>query len=284
MSRGYQARRRERRRLQSKRAEQAANGKSRLWSRRTATPAIACAVVIAGILIATVRSSGRQPIRHLSSTEIQTVKEVSALLNGIPQHGNTLGQPTAPVTVQVFGDLECATVRIFVLLLLPSIIRDWVRENIVKIQYRSLETDTYNPRVFLVQQAAALAAGEQGKMWNFVETFYHEQGPEYTGYVTEDYLNGIANQVPGLNIELWDNDRHNIQLAKQVITDDRTARRVGFHDTPSFLIGRTGEKMTKLLGDQIYELTDNRGEKKRLLYPVSLISSQILKEAIERLP
>ena len=51
--------------------------------------------------------------------------------------------------------------------------------------------------MFKTQQIAALAAGKQSKAWNYLELFYHEQGEEDTGYVTESYLQGLAHQVAG---------------------------------------------------------------------------------------
>ena len=108
-----------------------------------------------------------------------------------------LGNPNAPVTLQYFGDLECPICKDFTLGALPPIIQKWVRTGKVKIEYRSLETATREPEVFKTQQVAALAAGKQNKMWNYLETFYHEQGEEGSGYVTESYLQGLAQQVPG---------------------------------------------------------------------------------------
>ena len=243
---------------------------------RLGITAVVVAAAICGGLITTGCSSNRYV--QVSSAKSKIQQEVSELLSGIPQNGNTLGQPTAPVTLQIFGDLECVDVRTFSLLILPWIIRDFVRSNVLKIQYRSLETDTLHPQVFLIQQAAALAAGRQDKMWNFVEIFYHEQGQEYTNYVTEKYLQDIASQIPRLDLTQWDSNRNEIDLAKKAATDNNTARALGFHDTPSFLIGRTGEKMTKLFGYQIMELTG-----RRLRHPESLVDVTLLREAIERL-
>ena len=103
-----------------------------------------------------------------------------------------LGNPNAPVTLAYFGDLECPICKEFTLGALPSIIQKQVRTGKLKIEYRSLETATHEPEIFKTQQIAALAAGKQNKMWNFVETFYHEQGEENTGYVTESYLQELA--------------------------------------------------------------------------------------------
>ena len=111
-----------------------------------------------------------------------------------------LGDPKAPVTLAYFGDLECPICKEFTLGALPTILQKWVRTGKLKIEYHSLETATHEPEVFKTQQVAALAAGKQDKMWYFLDLFYHEQGEEDTGYVTESYLQGLAQQVPGLNL------------------------------------------------------------------------------------
>ncbi len=71
----------------------------------------------------------------------------------------------------------------------------------------------------MAQQVAALAAGRQAKAWDFVETFYAEQGEENSGYVTDSYLHGIASQIANLNLEKWDRERRDQELAKAIIGD-----------------------------------------------------------------
>jgi protein-disulfide isomerase len=127
----------------------------------------------------------------------KTRQEVTALLSGIPQEGATPGWPQAPITIRMFADLECPTVRSFVVSYLPSIVTAWIRTGEVKLEYRSLQTDTGNPRTFIRQEVAALAAGRQDKMWNFLLTFLHEQGQEFTEYATEEFLGEMAAQSRG---------------------------------------------------------------------------------------
>jgi protein-disulfide isomerase len=206
--------------------------------------AIVVAVVIV-ILIAT-GGGGAKKIAPHSAAANSTVAEVKTLIGGIPQSGNTLGDPKAPVTLQYFGDLECPICKEFTLGALPSIIQQWVRSGKVKIEYHSLETATREPEVFKLQQVAAYAAGKQDKAWEFIETFYHEQGEEDSGYVTESYIQGIAQQVPGLNLQTWTSDRSEPAFANEVTSDAQAANNVGFTGTPSFLIGKTGGTMQKL--------------------------------------
>jgi protein-disulfide isomerase len=171
-------------------------------------------------------------------------EELAALLADIPQSANALGSVTAPVTLQYYGDLECPYCRDFTLEALPSIISRWVRPGDLRIEYRALQTATREPEVFLAQQAAVLAAGKQDKAWQFIETFYREQGEEGSGYVTDRFLEGIAREVSELNVSQWNRDRGDRQLAEEIAADADAAETAGLHGTPSFLIGRRGGVMT----------------------------------------
>jgi protein-disulfide isomerase len=208
---------------------------------------VAC---MTAIVIAT-DAGGTRPPRPGSVQAIGTEQQVSALLAGIPQHANVLGLPAAPTTIEWFGDLQCPYCRKFSAESLPAIIRKRVRTGQVKLEYRSMETATRERKVFEDQQIAALAAGLQDKMWNFVETFYREQGEEDSGYVTETYLQGIASQVPGLNLALWTEDRNDPQLVKEIATDRKVAAAEKLAGTPSFLIGPKGGKMEKVTPSKI---------------------------------
>jgi protein-disulfide isomerase len=240
--------RREQAREQRKEVEQA-HAAAAVRRKRLTLLGIVAAVVVAAIVVIVVATSGgggTKKVAANSKAATENVAAVNSLVAGIPQQGNVLGNPNAPVTLQYFGDLECPICKAFTLGALPPIVQKWVRTGKVKIEYRSLETATREPEVFKTQQVAALAAGKQNKMWHFLELFYHEQGEEGSGYVTESYLQNLAAQVPGLNLTKWASDRNNPELANQVSTDGQTANNEGFTGTPSFLIGKTGGPTKKL--------------------------------------
>jgi protein-disulfide isomerase len=197
-------------------------------------PIVAALIVV--ILIATGCGSNSTAPKPSVTHANATGAEVASLLAGIPQRGNTLGDPTAPVTLEYFGDLECPFCREFTLDEIPLLIHSYVRSGKLKIEYRSMETATHDPETFGIQQVAALAAGQQDKMWNFIELFYHEQGKEDSGYVTESYLQDLAGQVPGLNLTAWAAARSNAKLANTITLDAQTVKFEGLRLTPSFLI------------------------------------------------
>lgn len=215
-------------------------------------------VIVIVIVAATSGGGGKGGIEKSSGTgkTPPAVKEVTALLGGIPQSGLTLGHPNAPVTMQYFGDLECPVCKDFTLGALPKLIENDVRAGKLRIEYRNLETATREPETFRTQQIAALAAGKQGKGWDYIELFYHEQGTEDTGYVTEKYLQELAQQVPGLNLATWTSDRGSPQFTNVVTSDAQAANNAGFTGTPSFLIGKTGQAGHKY---EYSSLTDPAG-------------------------
>jgi protein-disulfide isomerase len=204
------------------------------------------AVVVIILVIVLATSGGSKGGLVTGSKKNSTVALVNSIIGGIPQSGNVLGNPHAPVTLQYFGDLECPICREFTLGALPSVIKKYVRTGKVKIEYNSLETATREQETFRTQQIAAYAAGKQNLAWYFIELFYHEQGQEASGYVTEGYLQGLAQQVPGLNLPEWSAARNNPAYAEQVTHDAQAASEQGFTGTPSFLIGKSGGHFEKI--------------------------------------
>jgi protein-disulfide isomerase len=215
---------------------------------------LALAVVIVGVAIAVSISGGNSSSSSKVSAAAKatssaaackaagatsTCAAVESLLSGIPQSGTTLGSPNAKVTVTEFGDLECPICKDFATSTETQLIAKDVRSGKVKLVYRSLETATGgapDPNIFPVQQAAAYAAGAQDKAWNYILLFYHEQGQEATAYVNQNYLNGLAHQVPGLNFSQWSNDSKNPRYTAQVTTDEQAAAGQNFNSTPTITI------------------------------------------------
>jgi protein-disulfide isomerase len=185
----------------------------------------------------------------------QLVSSVDTLLNKIPQSGNTLGSPTAKVTMTYFGDLECPYCQAFTLDVFPSFVQQEVRTGNVKVEYRSMCTATCDGKmsqkaedaVFNSQQIAADAAGKQNKFWQYAELFYHQQKTEGTGYPNNSWLTGLAKQIPGFNVQTWQTDRKDPSLADEVTADQAYSTQANLPGTPSLIM--TGSKGTELVNN-----------------------------------
>jgi protein-disulfide isomerase len=202
--------------------------------------AVAVIAVVVAISVGGSKSSGLQT----GAKGTQTVASVDRLLSGIPQSGARLGNPKAPVTLTYYGDLQCPVCRDFTLSSFPQLVAKDVRDGKVQVVYKAFKTATPDPTTFQTQQAAALAAGEQNRFWNYIELFYHEQGAEGTNYVNEDYLNGLAKQVPGLSVNNWRTARNNAQLVSQIQSDEQTGSSAGVNATPTLILSGPKGKTT----------------------------------------
>ena len=239
-------------------------------SRGLGATAVLAVAVISAALVVDHHASAQ------TATQTRIDRTVGVLFAGIHQEGVTLGERTAPVTMEVFIDLEDPTSRWWFRENLPAIIDGYVRTGALKLRYHAFKRNTYWPAVFVQQQTAALAAGAQDKLWNYIDTFLYEQGKELTHYVTESYLESIARQTPGLNLARWHADRHTGRREEQTTTEDQVASTIGLHVTPAFRIGKTGGHMTIFTGRTMIQYPEQK-------HPIPLIEAPDIADAVELL-
>ncbi len=109
--------RREQARGERKALEQAEAARAKRRARLTQLGIVVAVVVvvIVGIAIAS-GGGGKTTVTTAGTPQANaTTAEVKTLIGGIPQSGNTLGDPNAPVTLKYFGDLECPICKEFTL-------------------------------------------------------------------------------------------------------------------------------------------------------------------------
>lgn len=110
-------------------------------------------------------------------------------LKGIPQNGDILGKPSAPVTVQVFEDPQCPYCREWNVDTLPSVLATYIKTGRIKLQYRGIEIISANS----VDGLRAIYAGaQQNKLWQMVDALYARQGEENSGWITPDLIKTAA--------------------------------------------------------------------------------------------
>jgi protein-disulfide isomerase len=203
------------------------------------TGGIVGAAVIALIVVIVASSGGHKGTNGVKLTHKEkqsAIATVNQTLSGIPQSGNVLGKASAPVTITEYGDLVCPICKEFALTTEPQIITALVRTGKAKLVYKAFDTaSSYaNESMFTTSQAAAKAAGLQGKEWNYVLLTYEEQpdtidgtDAEKVSYVTTGYLQNLAQQIKGLNTIKWQSDLASKTLANQVNADESSGQTLG---------------------------------------------------------
>jgi protein-disulfide isomerase len=179
------------------------------------------------------------------ASNVEGSQEVDQLLDGIPQARMTLGKPGAKVTLLEFGDLQCPVCKGYSEEVLPEVIENQVRSGEAKIKFGNF---TIIDAQSTPAGAAAIAAGEQGRGWNFIELFYKNQGTEGSGYVTDAFLTAIAKGAGVPNIAKWNADRKSKRVLGEVAATTAEAERLGFSGTPSFALEGPGASGTENIG------------------------------------
>jgi protein-disulfide isomerase len=209
---------------------------------RLASAAAFLAIAVVAVLIVVSQSqTGGGDASHITD-----VKEVRRQLSGIPQHGLVLGDPDAKVAVLEFADLQCPFCRAYSEEVLPQVIENQVRGGEAKLDFRNY---TIIGPQSTPAGAAAIAAGEQGRGWDFVELFYRNQGTEDTGYVSDEFLTAVARAAGVPDIAKWNHARQSGPVLNGVAETTAQAEGLGFSGTPSIAIQGPGTKGVEALGE-----------------------------------
>lgn len=134
------------------------------------------------------------------------ISDAQELFGGVPQEGDRLGSDDAPVTIQVFNDVQCSSCRDDFLRTVPGLMEKYVRPGDVKLLYRHYSNaETAQELGFYGAEAAA----DQGYGWQYIYLFFRSQ-EEAKGLTSErafsDFSKSIAGGVEELDIEEWESD------------------------------------------------------------------------------
>jgi protein-disulfide isomerase len=208
---------------------------------KLASAAVFLTIVAVAVLIVVSQSGSSGG----DSENVVSVPEVERELQGIPQDGMVLGKPGAEVRLLEFADLQCPVCKGYSEEILPQIIENQVRTGEAKLDYRSFTIIDSNS---IPAAEAAIAAGRQGRGWNYVEIFYRNQGEEGTDYVNDEFLTAIARAAKVSNIARWNSDRKSAAVKAEVEEATAEAERLGFEGTPSFAVKGPGTQGLEALG------------------------------------
>ncbi len=188
---------------------------------------LAVVLVVAGIAISAAGGAKETPVAQ---------SDAAKLVAGIEEHDGVLGDPKAPITVTEYLDPQCPICAEASKANLPHLIDNYVRTGKVKLQARTLSfigPDSVTAAKF------AHGAEQQGKLWAFLETFYASQGQENSGYVTDDFLAGIA-KAAGVDADKAAAFADGASAQAALDQADAAAQALKVDSTPSFTVSKDG--------------------------------------------
>jgi len=198
---------------------------------------VVAALVVVGIVVGVSLAGGGDDD---APSSITGAEEVQAQLEGVPQAGNVLGDPDAPVEIIEYGDLACPACREASTTTIPEAIDQIVKPGDAKLVFR--------PIAFISRSSergalGAEAAGMQDAMWSFTELIYRNQGPETDQDWLSDELMTEAVDKLGLDVDQWTADYMGQESEQRFLATESQAQEDEVGVTPTFVIrGPNGEK------------------------------------------
>jgi protein-disulfide isomerase len=216
--------------------------------RRPRAVGVVIVLVVVGLLIVGLASlsldDGKEdPIRITGAGEVQQ------LLGGIEQKDGTLGNPDAPVTIDVFNDLSCDPCSDWQLEVIPKLVDDYVREDKVQLTYRHF---AMGERESSEADYGALAAAQQDYEWQYVELFFINQDEAKRVGITDEFQSDLANAVLEMDADQWRKDFTAPEVQATIDSDNKVAADLLLPAQPAVIVsGPGGEK--KLVASPSYD-------------------------------
>ena len=201
------------------------------------------ALIVIGVVLGIVFGSGGSsptsvPTHGSLANGLPGAADVERLLKGIPQDGNVLGSASAPATLVEYIDLQCPFCQQFETQAMPELINRYVRPGKAKVEIRPIAfigPDSEKGR------AAVIAAGMQNKAFNLTQLLYLNQGPENSGWLSDQLITDAAASIPGMNVPQLLDDRDSTETKNAAASFDELAQRDQVQQTPTILVGKSGQ-------------------------------------------
>jgi|SRR6186997_122075 len=176
--------------------------RGRLW----VAALLALALVALGYTIVTLSTQeAGDPVVHLDG-----INDAQRLFGGIPQEGERLGSSDAPVTIQVFNDLQCGDCRDDFLATIPALAEEYARPGKVQLLYRHYSNSINTEQLGFY---GAEAAADQNYGWQYIYLFFRNQDEAERFGIDQEYLASVAGGTEELDLEEWEKDLEENGLA-----------------------------------------------------------------------
>lgn len=218
--------------------------------------AVAIALVVVLGLILINRDSGTSKVVAASVTFDAS----------IPRDGQALGNPDAPVTVEIWSDYQCPYCKLFSEGILPQLVNEYVATGQVQVIYRDFAfldrvadinnagTPVANGNGDSVRAAeAAACAADQGLFWEYHAALFANQGEENAGNYSGGRLKEMAGMV-GLDTGRFGSCLDDNENRGEVLSMYHAAVTAGVDSTPTVIVN--GKEVSVGMYAQLKEAID----------------------------
>ena len=184
------------------------------------------------------------------------ITDAQRLFGGMPQEGDRLGSDNAPVTIQVFNDLQCGACRDDYLATIPELAERYARPGDVKLLYRHYSNGISPEQLGFY---GAEAAAEQNYGWQYTYLFFRNQDEAERFGIDQDYLASVAGGVEELDPKEWEEDLERKGLdggaiAERLESQEELGRDLKIRSGQAMIVNGPGGTVTLQEGPSLAEV------------------------------
>jgi protein-disulfide isomerase len=215
--------------------------RGRLW----VLAALALALFVLGYLVVSISTQKPGP----AAVDLAGIADAQRIFGGIPQEGDRLGSADAPVSIQVFNDMQCSECAEDFLSTIPALVEGYARPGDVQLLYRHY-SNSESPEELSFYGAEA--AADQGYGWQYIYLFFRNQGEAKRFGIDQDFLASVAGGVEELNGPEWEEDLEENgvsggAIAKRLEAYEKLGRELGIRVRQAAIV--SGPSGTETLQD-----------------------------------
>ena len=208
---------------------------------------LALAVALTAVGYAVVDIATKEPGRDV--VRVDGIATAQELFGGVPQEGERLGSADAPVSIQVFADMQCGSCREDFLGTIPALANRYARPGDAKLLIRHYSV-AQNP--LELGFFGAEAAAEQGYGWQYTYLFFRNQDEAERFGVGEEFMDSLAGAIGNLNVPEWEeylesNSGTDGPIATRLEGYDALGTDLGIRTRPAMIV--SGPDGTRTLQD-----------------------------------
>jgi protein-disulfide isomerase len=174
------------------------------------------------------------------SETIGGVNDVQRIFGGIAQEGAFIGPEDATTTITVFNDLQCGPCAAYEIETIDPLVEEYARTGQARLEFRHF---SLAPNDTTLAAIAAEAAGQQSRQWQYLDTFARNIELTRTRPLDEEFLREVAEAVPQLDVDQWDDDFNDPATRDLVVQDAMLASQLELPAEPAVVVtGPGGER------------------------------------------
>jgi protein-disulfide isomerase len=196
---------------------------------------------------AVVEISTRKPDGEV--VRVEGIGDAQETFGGVPQEGDRLGSADAPVSIQVFNDLQCGNCREDFLATIPPLVDAYARPGDAELLMRhySIAENPLELGFF-----GAEAAAQQGYGWQYTYLFFRNQDEARRFGIDNEFMASIAGSIGELDVPEWQryldqNGGSDGAIAQKLEADEELGTNLGIRARQAMIVN--GPRGTRTLQD-----------------------------------